>query len=199
MFEGRIKTLEQDELPGAACYNPLARAIKFCRAMPPLLLLRISAEGGMVIDFDMANLKKMLARPDMPFQCKVAKKKLLVTAGNVWLCDRTLVAGKLEIKDLDGDLAVWVKFTKSAAQIKTGKDFPPALDITEKECNWPIAFIEDDKGTFIVHPRYEGDIVVLTMPHIFLSGYDDGEEPLMRICRNGNERYHTTTECEDDE
>ena len=198
MFEGRIKLIERNELPGAAWYNPLARAIKFCRAMPPLLLLKVSPEGGMIIDFDIAALRRMLARPAMPFQCSVSGDTLLVTGGNVWLCDRKLVATGREKKDLDGNLAVWVRFSKTEARIRTGKDFPPALDITEKECNWPIAFIEDDKGTFIVHPRYEGDIVVLTMPHIFLPEYDS-EALLMRICRNGNERYYATTECKDDE
>jgi hypothetical protein len=93
---------------------------------------------------------------------------------------------------------VWVRITKSTAEIKYGKDFPFALDITEGRCNWPLATVEETDDEFQVHPRYVGDIVILTMPHIFLPGYDAGKT-LVRICRNGNERYIETGECEEDD
>lgn len=196
-FNGRIQLIEPNQLPGAAVYNPLARAIKYMRSLSPLLLLGVTPAGGVSLDFRESALLEMLGG-EMPFSCTVeGEDKLLVAAGTVWLCDRRLEAEKRKL-DLSGPLSVWVQFTKAAAEIKTGKDFPPALDIAERRCNWPLAAVEKKDGAFEVQPHHVGDIVVLTMPHIFLPGYDAGAT-LVRICRNGNERYIETGECEDDD
>ena len=197
IFDGRIQVIEPNQLPGAAVYNPLARAIKYIRSLSPYLLIGVSPAGGLKFDFNHAALLQLLGN-NMPFSCSIDGDKLQVTGGTVWLCDRKLDAEAREI-DLDGPKSVWVRITKSAAEIKYGKDFPFALDISEGRCNWPIATVEEnDDETLQVYPRYVGDIVILTMPHIFLPGYD-ASKTLVRICRNGNERYMETGECEEDD
>ncbi len=195
-FDGRIQLIEPDQLAGAAVYNPLARAIKYIRTLSPFLLIGVTPAGGLQFDFNHASLLQLLGN-NMPFSCSIDGDKLQVAGGTVWLCDRKLEVEDREI-DLDGPKSVWVRITKSAAEIKYGKDFRIALDITEGRCNWPLATVEETDDEFQVHPRYVGDIVILTMPHILLPGYDAGKT-LVRICRNGNERYIETGECEEDD
>ena len=196
-FDGRIKLIEPDQLPGAGVYNPLARAIKYMRSFSPFLLIGVTPAGGLALDLNHVKLQQLLGNK-MPFACSIDGDKLQVAGGIVWLCDRKLEVEEREI-ELDGPISVWVRITKSAAEIKYGKDFPFALDITNGRCNWPLAMVEEnDDDTLEVHPRYVGDIVILTMPHIFLPGYD-AAKTLVRICRSGNERYIETGECEEDD
>jgi hypothetical protein len=196
-FDGRIQLLENNQIAGAAVYNPLARAIKHVRSLSPFLLVGVTPAGGLSLDLDLASIMGGLDR-EMPFSCVLDGSRLAVAGGIVWLCDRRLDADGREF-DLDGPTSVWVRIAKGSAEIRSGKDFPPALDVSSGRCNWPVAAVERERdGTFVVMARHVGDIVVLTMPHIFLPGYDAGRT-LVRICRNGIERYVETGECEEDD
>lgn len=200
MFEGRIQLIGRHEIPGAAFYNGLARAVKFARSISPYLLLEISPAGGMEFDLDLAGLRAaMPGLPAMPFLLTVAGDRLSVGAGIVWLCDRKLEAAALEDVKLTGDLSVWVTFNRSEASIMTGRDFPDALDSAAGMCNFPLGIVlEGDNNSYSVLQRHLGDMIVLRMPHILIPGFD-GTKRLMLGCVNGSERYYETTDCEDDD
>ena len=196
MFEGRVQLLEHGELAGAALYNALARAVMYCGTTSPFLHVSVNATGGMMLDLDPVGLRLALGS-DMPFSASIDGDRLNVLGGIVWLCDR-----KLEVEkgwtDLDGSFKIWVEIRKNQAKLVKDKDFPAAVDVGELLCNWPVAEVEENKDkTFTVVQRHHGDIVIMTMPHIFLPGFDAGKT-LFRMCRNGNERYIEAGECEDD-
>lgn len=200
MFEGRIQLINRQEIPGAALYNALARAVKFADVLSPFLVMDISPAGGLLIDLDVAALRKALpGMPDMPFHLTVSDKKLAVAAGIVWLCDRRLEAAGLDDVELSGDLAVWVCFTRSQARIRTGRQFPDVLDSVSGECNLPLGMVSEraDKS-YSVMQRHLGDAIIMTMPHILIPGFA-GDKTLVRGCVNGVERYIETAECDDED
>lgn len=198
MFEGRVQLLNFGELPGAALYNELARAIKYSGTTSPFLHIIVNAAGGMVFDLDPVALKRELGS-ELPFSASLDGKLLNVRGGRIWLCDRLLEVEGIEDLEFAGKLAVWVRFTRSKAELRTGKSFPLAVEVDRLRCNLPIAeVIEEKDKSLTLLQRFEGDAVIYTMPHIFLPGFDAGKT-LFRMCRNGNERYIEVGECEEDE
>lgn len=203
MFKGRIQTIDRDQLPGAAVYNALANAIKHSRSLTPYLHINVSPAGGMQFDVNVPLLQQELEqyrlRPFAATWSETRDDELAVAGGDVWLCDRRLAVGGIKKLKITGTLSIWVEFTKTGGVLRTGKDFPLALDVAGGVCNWPIASIaKNTDKTWQIWQRHEGDIVLMTMPHIFLPGFDE-EEYLVRICRNGQERYIVPIECEEEE
>lgn len=189
--------LEHGELAGAALYNALARAVKYCGTTSPFLHVSVNAAGGLLLDLDPVGLRLALGS-ELPFSASIDGDKLNVLGGIVWLCDRKLEVEGIEGLELAGRLSVWVRFTRSKAELMTGKSLPLAVEVDKLRCNLPVAEVveEKDKSLTLVQ-RFEGDAVIHTMPHVFLPGFDAGKT-LFRMCRNGNERYIEAGECEDD-
>lgn len=194
-FAGRIKLLQPDELAGAAIYNDLARAIRHARPGSDYVKLSVSASGGMVIDLNFALLQRDLS-VNAPFVTIVTGSHLTIAPGMVWLVDRKLATEKYEDKKISGDLVVaWVEIKKTAAIIRTGKQFPDFVDAKNKQVNWPLAEIELSGKHYIVTMRHFGDIMIPTMPHALIDGYDGGKT-MARMLINGVEVYLSTGDCD---
>ena len=194
MYEGRVKILQPNELPGAAVYNDLARAIRHARPGSDFILQYISASGGLVTDINISRLKRELGGLDASFTATVSGSYLTIAAGMVWLVDRKLAVSKYEDKKLIGDWVAWVEIKKSAAVIKAAKKYPDFVDTKNKLVNWPLAEIRLVSKRYTVFTRHLGDIMIPTMPHVMIDGYD-GSQMMTRMLVDGVEKYLPLGEC----
>jgi len=198
MFEGRIELLGKKELPGAVCYNALARALKYSRSESPnIIQLGVHASGGLTIKIGQSLIEALSKTIVMPLDVSINDDYISVAGGTVHLVDRRLSVASREIDQMYEGMCIWVRITKLDAEIKYGGSFPDATDISEERCNWPIAKILEVNDTYSVKQLHRGDIVVLAMPHCLISGYST--KLSARMLSNGKEKYIETGDCDEED
>ena len=215
MFESQIWKLGEKEIPGAACWNSMARFLTGMQSTSDFLTMNPRPGGGVNFDVNIEAIALAVKdyldstedEPDLTKQ----EKKVAIPSIKVYLYDTVMTLPKTSVlvSASDSGQYVWVEIGRSTAAYKCSDNgFPAFIDKEKKTINWPVCILtvmtatspEDTTGTIYYYlakdTRHIGDIIIPTIPHFMLDGYHK-DEFRIRSIENGREFYYKPEDCEE--
>lgn len=215
MFEAQIWKLGDKELPGAACWNAMARFLRGMQSANDYLTLNPRPGGGVTFDIDIEAIalavKNYLDNAEDDPDLTKPEKNVALPSIKVYLYDAVMTIPKtyVHVSASDSGQYVWAEIGRFTATYKTSDNgFPTLIDIEKKTVNWPVCILtvmtatlpEDPSGTIYYYlskdTRHHGDIIIPTIPHFMLDGYHK-DEFRIRSIENGREFYYKPEDCEE--